>query len=310
MFEDLGLPTGKTAHTKRIPKRIFSESLENRCAFIRGIMDSDGCEGEKEKNSPNIHICQRELLQEIQLLLKTIGAESQIRGPYVYRNKVSYRLDIHRNALAKALQQGEFAYYSRNLKMIAPQFLVQEAVFLGRHIQKNQFATQSDYVLYSRWKNGGSSSLHHLNIWLKRNGVDLQTPVYHYNEILEIEKLDEYETTYTLSVPGSNRFDSEGVISKNTQADMIKKAMVEIDKELIGYSGQVTENKHCNLKPVTCNLVLQVHDELLFECDPKSVKEIAKMVKEKMENALKLSVPVTVDLKIGSNWSEMKTLKI
>ena len=67
---------------------------------------------------------------------------------------------------------------------------------------------------------------------------------------------------------------------------------------------------NCNLKPVTCNLVLQVHDELLFECDPKSVKEIAKMVKEKMENALKLSVPVTVDLKIGSNWSEMKTLKI
>ena len=55
-------------------------------------------------------------------------------------------------------------------------------------------------------------------------------------------------------------------------------------------------------------MILQVHDELLFECDPKSVKETAKMVKEKMENALELSVPVIVDLKIGPNWGEMKPL--
>jgi len=55
---------------------------------------------------------------------------------------------------------------------------------------------------------------------------------------------------------------------------------------------------------------LQVHDELLFECDPKLVKEIAKMVKEKMENALKLSVPVVVDLKVGPNWGEMKPMKV
>src|SRR3989338_5444589 len=82
---------------------------------------------------------------------------------------------------------------------------------------------------------------------------------------------------------------------QGTAADMIKKAMVEID---------------CNLKPVTCNLILQVHDELLFECTPKSVEEVGKMVKTKMENALKLSVPVVVDLKVGPNWGEMKELNI
>ncbi len=85
---------------------------------------------------------------------------------------------------------------------------------------------------------------------------------------------------------------------QGTAADMIKKAMVEIDQELKNY----------NLKPVTCNLILQVHDELLFECEPKEVEETAKMVKEKMENALKLSVPVLVDLKIGPNWGEMSKL--
>jgi|Napbiome12C3dose_1001474.scaffolds.fasta_scaffold00012_55 DNA polymerase I-like protein with 3'-5' exonuclease and polymerase domains len=79
---------------------------------------------------------------------------------------------------------------------------------------------------------------------------------------------------------------------QGSSADMIKKAMLEIDKELTG----------------KCNLILQVHDELLFECDPKSVKETSKMVKEKMENALELSVPVIVDLKVGKNWGEMQPL--
>ncbi|TSC88041.1 MAG: DNA polymerase I [Microgenomates group bacterium Gr01-1014_7] len=86
---------------------------------------------------------------------------------------------------------------------------------------------------------------------------------------------------------------------QGTAADMIKKAMVEIDQALTG---------RLTLHGLPCRMILQVHDELLFECSPKSVKEVAKMVKDKMENALKLSVPVIVDLKIGNNWGEMKAL--
>lgn len=78
---------------------------------------------------------------------------------------------------------------------------------------------------------------------------------------------------------------------QGTAADMIKKAMLDIDNELKGNG---------------CRMILQVHDELLFECNPKDVEKTAKMVKEKMENALKLSVPVIVDLKVGPNWGEMK----
>jgi DNA polymerase I len=80
---------------------------------------------------------------------------------------------------------------------------------------------------------------------------------------------------------------------QGTQADMIKKAMVEIAKVL-------GEGK----------MILQVHDELLFECDPKDLKKVAKMVCEKMESALELSVPVKVDLKTGPNWGEMQPLEI
>ncbi len=95
---------------------------------------------------------------------------------------------------------------------------------------------------------------------------------------------------------------------QGTQADMIKKAMVEINKELTGDS-ELGTAKTSNLKPVTCNLILQVHDELLFECNENSVAETAQMVKQKMETALKLDVPVIVDLKTGPNWGEMTPLK-
>src|SRR3989344_3809652 len=102
---------------------------------------------------------------------------------------------------------------------------------------------------------------------------------------------------------------------QGTAADMIKKAMVEIGKELSAISLQSSDKENLKAdserseRPESCSLILQVHDELLFECTPRSLGEVGKMVKEKMENALKLSVPVVVDLKVGKNWGEMKAYK-
>ncbi len=101
---------------------------------------------------------------------------------------------------------------------------------------------------------------------------------------------------------------------QGTAADMIKKAMVEIDRELVIRNSSTRSNKKQETSKREasdeCRMILQVHDELLFECDPESVEETAKLVKEKMENALKLSVPVVAELKVGPNWGEMKPLKL
>src|SRR3989344_5254823 len=99
---------------------------------------------------------------------------------------------------------------------------------------------------------------------------------------------------------------------QGTAADMIKKAMVEIDRKLKMDNGKlkIKKGKNSQFSILNSQLILQVHDELLFECDPKDVEETAKMVKEKMENALKLSVPVIVDLKVGSNWGEMEKISV
>ncbi len=86
--------------------------------------------------------------------------------------------------------------------------------------------------------------------------------------------------------------------AQGTSADMIKMAMVAISSVIASKAWQ------------SCSMILQVHDELLFECDENSVIEVGRMVKEKMENALKLSVPVVVDLKVGPNWGEMEELQV
>ncbi|MDP3724130.1 MAG: DNA polymerase [bacterium] len=57
-------------------------------------------------------------------------------------------------------------------------------------------------------------------------------------------------------------------------------------------------------------MILQIHDELLFEVEEVGVSEVASMVKTKMEGAIKLSVPLVVEVKTGKNWGEMEILDL
>jgi DNA polymerase-1 len=76
---------------------------------------------------------------------------------------------------------------------------------------------------------------------------------------------------------------------QGSAADMIKLAMINIHKELIK---QKTKTK----------MVLQVHDELLFDAHKDEVDDLLPMIKELMENALPLNVPVVAETGIGDNW--------
>ena len=55
-------------------------------------------------------------------------------------------------------------------------------------------------------------------------------------------------------------------------------------------------------KSFQSKMILQIHDELLFECPYSEVEEFALMVKEEMEGAISLSVPLKVDWNYGSSW--------
>lgn len=78
---------------------------------------------------------------------------------------------------------------------------------------------------------------------------------------------------------------------QGTAADLIKIAMIQIDQAL-------------NDAPFTARMLLQIHDELVFEVEEKDVKELSLLVKKIMENVFTLSVPLVVDISIGKNWGE------
>lgn len=84
---------------------------------------------------------------------------------------------------------------------------------------------------------------------------------------------------------------------QGTAADIIKKAMNRIDAEF----------DRRNLK---CKMLLQVHDELLFEVPESELEEVADLVCETMEGAAQLKVPVRAELKAGKNWGDMKPLSM
>ena len=78
---------------------------------------------------------------------------------------------------------------------------------------------------------------------------------------------------------------------QGTAADLIKLAMVAVQKELDAHQPDVL-------------MVLQVHDELVFDCFLEEEEALMAMVKELMEGALPLSVPLVVDMRVGKNWLE------
>ena len=102
--------------------------------------------------------------------------------------------------------------------------------------------------------------------------------------------------TGNLNVSNRNIVQAEERVAINmpiqgTAADIIKIAMINIHNKM--------ESENYQSK-----MILQIHDELLFECPKAEVDKLAAMVVEKMEGAVSLSVPLKVDWNYGSSWYE------
>jgi DNA polymerase-1 len=80
-------------------------------------------------------------------------------------------------------------------------------------------------------------------------------------------------------------------VIQGTAADLIKKAMVEV--------AQVLEDRGLSAK-----MILQVHDELVFEVSDAELDQLESLVRERMESVYALEVPLVVEVGLGSNWRE------
>lgn len=79
---------------------------------------------------------------------------------------------------------------------------------------------------------------------------------------------------------------------QGSASDIIKMAMVNCNNA-------ITENK------LQSKLILQVHDELLFEVPESELETMKNLVQHEMENVVNLSIPLKIDLKVGKNWGEV-----
>jgi DNA polymerase-1 len=78
---------------------------------------------------------------------------------------------------------------------------------------------------------------------------------------------------------------------QGSAADIIKKAMITIDQAL-------TQHK------LQAHMIMQVHDELVFEVADADINPAKQLIEDLMVNTTQLSVPLMVDIQIGSNWDK------
>jgi len=145
------------------------------------------------------------------------------------------------------------------------------------------------------------------NYFLKYPGVKM----YMIGAVEKAKKLGYVDTIlnrrrYITNINSKNRIIRESAEREainmpiqGSASDIIKLAMINI------YNTIKKEN-------LSSKMILQVHDELVFECNPKELDLLRKILKEIMENPtisgkpLKLRVPLKIDIKIGDNWGECK----
>ena len=79
---------------------------------------------------------------------------------------------------------------------------------------------------------------------------------------------------------------------QGTAADVIKSAMLQVNEAL-------------NERELECRMLLQVHDELIFELPEREAPEVAALLEAVMPSAIEMVAPLQIDLKLGPNWGDM-----
>ncbi|TSC64396.1 MAG: DNA polymerase I family protein with 3'-5'-exonuclease and polymerase domain, partial [Parcubacteria group bacterium Gr01-1014_106] len=85
---------------------------------------------------------------------------------------------------------------------------------------------------------------------------------------------------------------------QGSEADIMKKAMIHIFEDIAEQRGPFRDVR----------MILQVHDELVFEVPKASASDVGRTVRDRMEGVESLSVPLTADIRVGKNWGTMKEL--
>jgi DNA polymerase I len=127
---------------------------------------------------------------------------------------------------------------------------------------------------------------------------------------LEMTKAEARQQGYVQTILGHRRYIPE----VNSNNRMVREAAerMAINMPVQGSSSDIIKVAMINLqmaiheRNLKSRMLLQVHDELIFEVPQSEVQEMSALIRERMSSAIKLSVPLKVDLKAGPNWGAME----
>ncbi|MBI4253058.1 DNA polymerase I [Candidatus Uhrbacteria bacterium] len=95
---------------------------------------------------------------------------------------------------------------------------------------------------------------------------------------------------------------------QGTGADIIKLAMIEIEKHFTNWIPRQSRASWPPAGMTKGGMILQVHDELVFEIPKGMEQELASLIKKEMESVVALAAPLVADVKVGANWGDMHAL--
>lgn len=289
-----GIDPTQEAHTKRVPEWVWSGTLNERRAFLRGLLDADGCLGPDKE--VRLQLCQRELLQECWLLARTCGVTGSIYGP-VRADVAGHEAWVLILNAAQAFDTlVQWAEKRPRLKptQLAPTWVAKVAL-VGMKFQRST----SQQVIASRVRGGGSTSPYTI-LAMGRSHDEL----YDYTEVESITPTGKEEPVYTLSVDDpQHRYVAEGTIAKNsTGADVVGLANRRIMDECV-----IPWRKKRLKKGERLEQLAQVHDELLFLVPKRLAEEFKAEFKRLGEVEVKPGWKLPIDIKVKKRWKPVQT---
>lgn len=280
-----------TARFKRIPQSIFEAPLSMRKAFFQGYFDTDGA---NVANCHSFHTPNRELLQDTQLLAWTLGCPSRIHE----NNDSTFILcwtDLWKVSEVLGIERPARRRRPNTEKTPLPAFHKGEVLRLLSETGCRKNRKDSAYLY--KIEKGQNVNLTGVLSLLEDYGKTLPG-VYYHSPLKRKKEIGTRANTFTLSVHSPlHRFDSAGIISKNTSADIMKTAMVRI------HSWIFSKGHQDNVR-----MLLTMHDEIVFEIKEDMLVYYIPRLNQimKLENVLqdvfKWPVPLVVDAEYGDSW--------
>jgi len=278
----------------KVPEHIYKSVHPLRRLFLKGLVEGGG---QLDGNKVILTFSERNLAEEIAFLLTS--------GGFVFEVKNSPKLSLyqitiqHKHAFLAWIGIFSGSFYNRTKKKCPDVYIKEFFEKFTRNARGRVtpgITRQSYRYKELLEKRPEKCHLHFLYKMARDFGIVFDEK-YDYLIVDKIEYLGEEQEMYTLSVDDDlHQFVADGVIAKNSAADIVSIAMRNIRLKLME-TGDWWKN---------CQLLIQVHDELNFLIKETEIERLVPLIKSEMESAVKLRIPLVVDYLVGVNWFECK----